>query len=261
MPFFYALLLSILLSVSTFLQADNALNTKSVRFATEANYYPFEYLSTKGELKGFDIEIAKAICKEVELDCSFQNQRFDGLLLSLKFGRFDAVIAALDITVDRLENVDFSNSYYKVDPVFLSLQDGQGTFVLKNKFVAVQATSSNQNYLTKYQSQDNFIIPYPTLTEAFRDFKEAKIDAVFADRIAILNFLNKTKNNNAYRISEISGPLFKSFSGGYGIAIKKGNIALQEKLNKGLIKIQDNGIYKKIFEYYFKDENQRQIEK
>ncbi|AGH80435.1 arginine ABC transporter solute-binding protein [Psychromonas sp. CNPT3] len=257
MPRFYILFFAVIFSFSAFTQAEEVTHKQVVRFATEANYYPFEYLDAQGKMQGFDIEIAKAICEQMDFDCSFQNQRFDSLLLSLKFGRFDAVIAALDITSERLQDVDFSNSYYKVDPVFLRLADTEDIFSLNGKFIAVQAASSNQDYLTKFKPHDSFVIPYPTLINAFNALKDAQIDAIFGDRAVILTFLNKVKNNQDYILSEMSGPLLASFSSGYGIAIKKGNKTLQQQLNTGLSQIKENGIYLKIFKHYFKGENQR----
>ena len=69
---------------------------KEIKFATEATYAPFEYLDDKNEFQGFDIDLARAVCEQAKLECSFHNQAFDSLIPSLKFRRYDAVIAAMD---------------------------------------------------------------------------------------------------------------------------------------------------------------------
>ncbi|MBP8218379.1 MAG: transporter substrate-binding domain-containing protein, partial [Aeromonas sp.] len=60
---------------------------KEIKFATEATYAPFEYLDDKNEFQGFDIDLARAICEQAKLECSFHNQAFDSLIPSLKFRR------------------------------------------------------------------------------------------------------------------------------------------------------------------------------
>ena len=120
-----------------------------VNFVTEANYYPFEYLDDSGEMQGFDIDIANAVCRVANLSCKFHNQSFDSLLLTLQFGRFDAAIAALDITAERKQKVDFSNSYYQSPPVFISAIKSAEKFSISGKFIGVQSDSSNHDYLIK----------------------------------------------------------------------------------------------------------------
>ena len=89
---------------------------KEIRFATEATYAPFEYLDDKNEFQGFDIDLARAVCAQVKLECSFHNQAFDSLIPSLKFRRYDAAIAAMDVTPERAAQVDFSDIYYENSP-------------------------------------------------------------------------------------------------------------------------------------------------
>ena len=93
---------------------------KEIKFATEATYAPFEYLDDKNEFQGFDIDLARAVCEQAKLECSFHNQAFDSLIPSLKFRRYDAVIAAMDVTPERAAQVDFSDIYYENSAVFVA---------------------------------------------------------------------------------------------------------------------------------------------
>lgn len=240
---FLCLLLSTSLSANTPKQLQ-------VKFATDANYFPFEYLSDNKKIEGFDIDIAKAICEQANLKCSFEHHRFDGLLLTLPFGRYDAVIAALDITSERLEKVDFSDSYYKVPPVFISKEQLQGKFSLAGKFIGVQANTSNQNYLIKFAKENSYIVPYYSSQAALNDLKQARIDAVFADFAVINDFLSKQEDNSLV-ISRTEAVFIEQFSKGYGIAVKKNNHVLRDRLNLGLKLIVENGTYAKIFQSYF----------
>ena len=223
----------------------------AVNFATEANYFPFEYLDEFNKISGFDIDIAKAVCKKANLSCQFSSLKFDSLLLALQFGRFDAVISALDITEARKQIIDFSTPYYYVAPVFISTVDEKDQFVVIEKAIGVQANTSNHAYLIKYAQKNNFIISYPSSDKAFADLSYEAIDTVFADQAVAANFLLQGDNKSKFSVVKTEDEFLGDFSIGYGIAVKKGNARLLERINYGLAKIHEDGSYQKIFNQYF----------
>lgn len=79
----------------------SATAAQTIRFATEASYPPFESIDANNKIVGFDVDLANALCKEIDATCTFTNQAFDSLIPSLKFRRFDAVMAGMDITPER----------------------------------------------------------------------------------------------------------------------------------------------------------------
>ncbi|MCP5077057.1 MAG: transporter substrate-binding domain-containing protein [Psychromonas sp.] len=236
---------------STALFAVDLNKNLEVNFVTEANYYPFEYLDDLQKIQGFDIDIANAVCHIANLTCRFHNQSFDSLLLTLQFGRFDAVIAALDITEERRAKVDFSNSYYQSPPVFVTATNNKEKFSIVGKFIGVQSVSSIFCYLLKYAKKDSFIISYLSLSAAFIDLSEGKIDIVFADQAVVAGFLMQGINNLNFSVNKTEAIFLEAFSEGYGIAVKKGNTQLLQRLNYGLEKIVEDGTYQKIFDRYF----------
>jgi arginine transport system substrate-binding protein len=252
------LIARIFLSIFLFFSAFSVLSSTvvpldniKVRFATDVNYYPFEYLDEQQQIQGFDIDMVKAICKVVNLTCSFHHQRFESLLLSLSFARFDAVISALDITSERLKKVDFTDSYYENTPVFISKKLAQESFSTVGKFIGVRSNSSNQEYLIKYEKENSFIISYVTYSQILSDLSAEKIDAAFVDQAVGSAFLKQKDNRTHFDVQKLNRAKSKLFSQGYGIAIQKGNITLQKRLNLGLKIITENGTYQKIYERYF----------
>lgn len=80
-------------------------------FSTSAEYPPFEYIEN-GEIKGFDIDLAKLIAKELGKEAVFDNMQFSTVLPALNSGQDDVAIATITITEERKKNFDFSIPYY-----------------------------------------------------------------------------------------------------------------------------------------------------
>lgn len=81
---------------------------ETITFAMEPSYAPFETTNEKGEVIGFDVDIAKALCEELKATCEFKTQSFDSLIAGLKFKNFDAIISGMDITEVRQKQVAFT---------------------------------------------------------------------------------------------------------------------------------------------------------
>ncbi|MDO3384861.1 transporter substrate-binding domain-containing protein, partial [Gilvimarinus sp. SDUM040013] len=83
-----------------------------IRIATEGAYAPFNMVDSSGELIGFDVEIAKALCAQMKADCEIVAQDWDGIIPGLRARKYDAIVASMSITEERMRVVDFSEKYY-----------------------------------------------------------------------------------------------------------------------------------------------------
>lgn len=241
------LLLLTLCCVSTLaLAADE----KVIKFATEATYPPFEFTDATGEIKGFDIDIAKAMCAEMKATCTFSNQSFDSLIPSLMIGKFDALIAALGVTPERQKQVDFSHSYYEPSASFVAALDKHYTITqINGKTVGVQKGSTFQSYLQdKYENRIT-VKTYASAQEAFLDLRAGRVDVVLVDTPIANAWLKE--NNKQYAVVEKPIIDHQYFGTGYGIAVRKDNVDLLHAFNLALGKIKANGTYHKIVAKYF----------
>ncbi|CAH0533530.1 Putative ABC transporter arginine-binding protein 2 [Vibrio stylophorae] len=217
-----------------------------LKFVMEATYAPFEYMDENNQIKGFDVDLANALCEEMKAKCTFHNQAFDSLIPAIKFKRFDAAISAMDITDARSKQVNFTNAYYDNAAIFVALE-ANAKNPLQGKRIGVQNGSTHQSYLLE-QMKGAEAVPYGSYQDAFLDMKAGRIDAVFGDTAVIAEWLKSDKNVKAVG-NPVTDP--KYFGNGFGIAVHKSNKALVEQLNAALDTIKANGKYDTIYNNYF----------
>lgn len=223
----------------------------TIRFATEATYPPFEYVDESGNLKGFEIDIAHALCNEIQAQCTFSVQSFDSLVPSLRLGKFDSLIAALGITPAREKEVSFTVPYYEPTASFVAPIAKHYTLQqLNRKIIGVQLGSTFEAYLHAQYPLVK-IKTYSSVQDAFLDLISGRVDAVLSDSAIAKDWLKQ--DMNAQRFSIVDGPIIdhKFFGSGYGIAVRKQNTQLLATLNQALVKMKADGTYEKIYEKYF----------
>ncbi len=227
---------------------------QKVRIATEGAYAPFNYVMPDGELAGFDVDIAKAICAKEQLDCTIVAQDWDGIIPGLLAHKFDAIAASMSITEERKKRVDFSEKYYQTPARFVARKGAVIEFTkegLKGKVIGVQRATIHANYLN-----DNFqgvadIRLYDTQENADLDLVAGRLDAVLADSTVLAKgFLDRPEGAEfAFIGPELKDP--KWFGEGVGIAVRKGDDKLREILNRGIEAIRADGTYESINQKYF----------
>ncbi|HAS6061952.1 TPA: transporter substrate-binding domain-containing protein [Vibrio vulnificus] len=238
----------ILLASLIGLVSANAAAQQEIKFAMEATYAPFEYMDENNQIQGFDVDLANALCKQLDASCSFHNQAFDSLIPALKFKRYDAAISAMDITDARLEQVAFSDAYYDNSAAFVSFSGKVADqAALKSKRVGVQNGSTHQSFLLE-QMPGVTAVPYASYQDAFLDMKNGRIDSVFGDTAVVAEWFKK-ENNLAYVGEHVTNAQY--FGNGFGIAVNKDNQALVDQLNAALKAVKANGEYQAIFNKYF----------
>jgi len=245
-----AKLLNILFLMAALLFAAelHAAQIQKVRFGIEPTYPPFEFIDASGKTQGFDIEIARAICKNLNATCEFNNQTFASLIPSLKLGKFDAIISALDTTEERIKQIDFTKPYYQPSGNYVGLK-GASLKTLTNSSVGVQQGSTFEHYLKDTYGRQLTIKTYSSIQDAFLDLTSGRINFVLADSPIAHTWLK----DNSEKFSIVDAPITgeKYFGNGYAIAVKKNNEELLAAMNKALQDIKTSGEYQRIYNKYF----------
>ena len=219
-----------------------AAGAQELTFAMEPSYPPFETTNEKGEIIGFDVDVANAICKEIQATCKFKGEAFDALIPNLKAKRFDASISAIDITDARAKQVLFSDAYYDSTASYVTLK-GKATLE-SAKNVGVQNGTTFQQY-TVAETKQYTTKAYASLQSAILDLKSGRIDMIFGDTAVLADMISKEPEMQ-FVGEKVANK--KYFGNGLGIAMHKSNKELAEQLNKGLTAIKANGEYQKIYD-------------
>ncbi len=248
-------LLSVFAAVAMMgLIAGGASADMKVKIGTEGAYPPFNWIDEAGKLQGFDVDIAKALCKAAHFECEFVVQDWDGIIPGLLAKKFDAIIASMSITEERKQKVDFTDKYYST-PAKFAARKGSGIEITKagltGKSIAVQRATIHENFVRDNYGDVATIKAYATQDEAYLDMVSGRVDVGLADSVAMDEGFLKTPEGKDF---EFIGPDFtdpKWFGDGAGIAVRKGEDKLREGLNAAIKKILADGTYKKINDKYF----------
>ncbi len=227
---------------------------KKVRIGVEGAYPPFSWTTADGELKGFDIDIAMALCKAMGAECKLVAQDWDGIIPALLAKKYDCIIASMSITEERKKKVAFTNKYYNTPAKFIARKGFVKEWTqdtVKGKAVGVQRATTHDSYLTDNYGKDVTIKRYATQDDAYLDLAAGRVDFLLADSVALDDGFLKKPEGKDY---EFVGPDMldeRWFGKGVGVALRKQDKDLVEMLNKAIKQIRADGTYKKIQDKYF----------
>lgn len=226
-------------------------HAESLRFATEGAYPPFNYVDSDNKLLGFDVDIAYALCEKMKVECIVTAQDWDGIIPGLLAKKYDAVIASMVPSPERLQKVDFTNRYYTTTLAVAAPKDSDIKDVspqsMKDKTIGAQAGTMQANY-----AEDNYVPEgatlklYPTAEEANSDLVNHRLDAIVHDKFPLLAWLDKDGKDCCKLVGQIEGT-----SDPISIAIRKNSEDLKNRLNKAIDEIRADGTYEKINKKYF----------
>jgi len=221
---------------------------------TEPDYPPFNYYDEEGQLTGFNVDLARAICRELAVNCEINAGEWNTLIPSLQNNEADAVVASLVISGKSLGQVDFTGRYYST-PARFAAKAGSGigeisVAALNRKRIAVVQGSAHEAFLRDFFDGAK-IMPYPTPAEAREALKNGDADLLFGDGISLMFWIQGT---DSARCCEFKGEGYSEpryFGDGVGIAVKKGNRRLREVLDYALARVKASGRYEELMLRYF----------
>lgn len=226
----------------------------TIRFLTSDDAPPFGFAMENGKVAGFDVDLARALCSELQLTCTIQARPWDAILPGLEAGQSDAAIASIAISDEARRAVDFTAPYFKTPARFVMLQasvlGAASPASLSGKRVGVLAGTAHQAYLGLFFPKAIQSV-YPTMTQARDALRSGAVDAVFGDAVAWSIWLNGSDAAGccAFAGGAYTEPRF--FGQGAGIAVRKDDSRLRQALDYALARISAKGVYGDLYLKYF----------
>lgn len=243
----YVGILVVILTLGLVGCGGNQSANKVLKVGAEATFPPFEFQDEKSkEYAGFDVDIMKAIGKQMGQEVQIVNTGFDGLIPALEGSQIDVIASAMTITEERSKKVNFSKPYYKSGLSIVVKTDNAtiNSFKdLEGKRIAVQIGTTGAEAAKKIK--DAKVREYNSASEAYLELKAGGADAVVNDLPVSEYYLAQGGSKDAKLVGEILD------AEEYGIAVAKKNTELAGKINKALDEIKQNGEYAKIYEKWF----------
>lgn len=222
---------------------------KTYLIACDNAYSPFS-IQVNGTYKGIDVELLAAIAKTENFKYTLKPMTFSGIIPALKANQIDGAIAAMSITDQRKQSVDFSDSYFHADLSVVTDKSNTSINALSNlsgKSVAVKKGTDGSTFAENNQSKYNLKISYfddsPSMFQAVQNKNN---DFCIEDN-PVIAYKIKVDPSSNLKIA------IKAVDAGtdYAFAVNKNtNQKLREMFNDGLKKVKANGEYDKIMQEY-----------
>lgn len=238
------------------LRRPNLPELPRLRFLTTIDFPPFNFLDKFGRLSGFHIELARAICAELEVEakCQIQALPWEELQTALEAGQGEAIIAGVAITEESRRKYAFSRAFLHFSARLLTPKSATIREPLyKNiagKRIGVMDNSSHERMLRSY-FPDAKTVTYNRRNWLLGDLKDGKIDGVFGDGMRLSFWLSGSDSADCCAFS--GGPYMapEYLGNGLAIATLPANTDLVSAFNHALREIETKGIYAELYLRYF----------
>lgn len=217
---------------------------------TNAEFSPLESLGAEGKVEGFDIDLLNAMARVGSFQVVYQDKPWESLFPGLNNGDFDMLASAITITDERRQSMDFSEPYFEISQVVL-LPKGK-TVSSVNDLKAMQrigVVNGNTGDLAMQQllgATSQQIARYESLPLVLKEIESGSVEAVVSDSAVVDNYI---RLNGQSMFDVVQLPDFPVEH--YGFAVRKGDTATLDMLNKALQQVRDSGEYAAIYDMYF----------
>jgi len=267
---FLTLITFLLMTISVSYAGD----WSKIKIGTEGAYPPWNGTNAAGELEGAEIDLALDLCKRMKAECELVAQDWDGIIPALQSGKYDAIIAGMSITAERMEVINFSQGYANEPASFSVLKssklaalksggkvnmdalDSTSTTLLdslkstlKGSVVGVQGSTTHENFVKQVLGDSVTMKSYDTQENLELDLSIGRIDAALSDQGSMEKFMESDKGKEIAFIGPGLGG--GSFGGGVGVGLRKADTDLLKMFNKAIDEARTDGSLAKHFSKWF----------
>ena len=265
-----------IVTIFAFLLLTANVYADKIKIGTEGAYPPWNSKDASGNLNGFEVDLANELCKIMKHECTIVEQDWDGMIPALVMRKFDAIMAGMSITDERMKTINFSQGYADEvaslavmkgsdlegmsTPEGINLNLGGGdvdkalktiTGALSGKTVCTQIGTIHQNFLESGDVGKGDLRTYKTQDEVNLDLSNGRCDAALAAAVAFTDYADKSGEAVV-----LVGPTFSggAFGNGVGVGIRKSgddvigkrDAKLLKDFNKAINKARKDGTISKL---------------
>ena len=245
-----------------------------IKIGTEGAYPPWNGMNAAGELEGAEIDLVFDLCKRMKAECELVAQDWDGIIPALQNGKYDAIMAGMSITAERMKVINFSQGYANEPASFSVLKssplaslkfsgkvnmdalDGKSKKLLKSlkktlkgATVGVQGSTTHENFVKQVLGDTVTMKSYDTQENLELDLSVGRIDAALSDQGSMEKFMESDNGKNIAFIGPGLGG--GPFGGGVGVGLRKADTDLLEMFNKAIDGARADGTLAKHFTKWF----------
>lgn len=225
-----------------------------LRFLTTGDFPPFNFYDEDGVLTGFNVDLARAICLQLQVTCEVSERPWAQLLPSLQKSEVDAVIAGHAVTAQALQKVAFSDRYFHTPGRFARRRKNTGLTAtpegLEGKRIAVASGTAHEAYVRQF-FRGSRILVFDNPDIAREALKAGEVDVVFGDAVSLSFWINGTASEQCCRFSGGAFLEPKFFGDGMAIALPKDDPQLKADVNNALAEVRTSGRFIELVTRYF----------
>jgi polar amino acid transport system substrate-binding protein len=231
----------IILSATVLAFTAGASFADTIRMGTEGAYPPYNFIDDNGEVAGFEREVGDKLCEIAELTCEWVKNEWDTIIPNLLSGNYDTIIAGMSITEERDEVIDFTQDYYPpTASAYAAISDGIDVL---NGVVAAQTSTVQAGHVATTGAT---LVEFATLDDTIAAVKNGEVDAVFADKDALVPFVDE----QGFVFIGDDVPL----GDGIGMGLRESDDELISKFNAAIDVMKADGSLNTLLIKYFGEE-------
>ena len=229
---------------------NTANDDKTFVVGLDDSFPPMGFRDKNNEIVGFDVDLAKEVAKRLNMEPKFQVINWDTKEMELDNNKVDCIWNGLTITDERKKQMDFTKPYLENDQVVVVKKDSNIKKIgdLQGKTVGCQKGSSAYDALmadaVSKQIKDGKPVEFEENVSCFQDLDSGRIDAMVVDSVVARYYITENKMNFNILSDSLSPEQ-------YGVAVKKGNTELRDKIQNTLDEMVKDGTAAKISEKWF----------
>jgi polar amino acid transport system substrate-binding protein len=237
----------LIIAAAALIALTGAANAQTVRIATEGAYAPYNFVDDTGKPAGFEIDLAAALCEKAAIECEIVTNDWDSIIPNLLAGNYDAIMAGMSITDERLQTIDFSQNYMLPDPSKFVTHSGSTLDFTKltGAKIGVQSGTIQEAYAKANFATGNTIVAFGTADQAMADLAAGNLDTILADN-AYLEPVVAASNDAIVFSGE---PIM--IGNGIGVGLRKGDTELASKFNAAIDALKADGTINTLITKWF----------